>query len=296
MPKSLWLKYTLALVVAGVGVGLTLRAVMPRRHMHGGTPPPEHRDWHSGPNAADADARARADMTASNQDDDVFVIGGRAVAASAFVKPTPETLDRVVEEAVRSAGKALSQMTSDVALDQEKTNDLLAFLRERLRLWLDMDSEKYLESLTKRGFGAAQSAEKHHAQDLIRFHATGRRYRFTPVAVSDVGIRARYRAGTLVPREDPPPLVTWSWSGAFDIPDDPRSGKLDVYEVQVPVYAPTDRIDPVSRLTVGEGPPSPAMLGLEVAWSEQQQQWIPYRIHIYGQGKSNAFFYPPPYP
>jgi len=246
-------KLILAVSIAVVGVGLTFRALnrhQPKHAMAPPEPPPEH-------------VQAVLDDIALD------------------TTPTPETAEaisiQIADKAVSEARRAIRE--GRLRLSNAQIEDLGPAIRERMLVLLAPDWERGLADLRKRGVDPpANEAIRESWERGVEWRGGLPR-----LGLEQLQIRMAYDMGRPVEHDDLADgwsTLRGSWGkGIAPVSRDAEKGQLTVIETLLPI----------EHKSVMKGSVHAWPTGIQLAWSEERQQWIPWRSIIYKADVDDAF-------
>lgn len=244
----------LAIAILLTGIGALWRSLTPS-----GMPPPEH------------------DIL-RNDSDNPSALSQYLLDDSLLVSPTVETVEANVQQAREAAYSTLIKEQSN-PLQSARAEQLADRFAERLLRHLDPDFDKSAQSITSLGghlpFNERSDKYDQFVQAWMRQSLV---MKLAPIAPSDIHVRVRYVGGRMMEKPPRRANLTMRIPTLFELPNDAQKGKLDVYEVLIPVKLPTvNQDDPLGP----RGERATMLMGYGFAWSNDQQDWLPWRLWIY---------------
>jgi len=187
--------------------------------------------------------------------------------------PTPDTAEaisiQVAEKTVSRTRQAIRE--GRLQLSSMQVDDLGPAIDERMLVLLAPDWERGLSNLRKRGVDPP-------AGDAIREGwERGVEWRggLPRLGLGQLQVRLAYDRGQVVEHEalaEGWSTLTGSWGkGIAPVSRDAEEGRLTVIEV----------LFPIEHKSIRGGSVHAWPTGIQLAWSEERQQWIPWRSIIY---------------
>jgi len=262
-------KAVLAGVIAAAGLIVAGRAVV---RLTRPTLPPEHRDFPDHSHSEDTvESQTGDDHTteAAAQTTELQ----RTLKNATWITPTAQELDALALRVGETVDRAIVRLHSRAVLNSERRRDLVGLFQKTFRLWQapSVTKEEYVDLVESRGGRPTLDPDTSTAAPGYLD------YSLSDFSTDQIDVVPRYIGGRLeTPWPDGAgPGWTFYNPDMFDMPDDPRRGRLDVYEVRIPVKAPALNFE------TGEEGRVPLVLGFAYAWDEERREWIPWRHWLY---------------